>query len=375
MQPILLGEYRNQNSRRNYPFRDGASLTDQTGVVLPTDFLIDAYIFPIVLRESDTDLRVTQPIGDSIFISKIDLTERKIYINSVLSGVVYGIAEFEEGVYTAYVYEEPNYHRQIGVLVFGDGLTAVLHGAPVRTFVPWATSFTPSTFTILDQVGVRGFLLEDGSLITGDVIIEGQDGIEITSYISGGSNTLKFEVTGQAPAKEACAPSQCPFIKEICFERADDSEFMIAQQSTNTVNLNAFGFTLDDICAAQKAQVLPDEDGNLPAAPKAGDDPCGTIPTPPVPPTPVVTAPICFTLEGLGGNIFIMTPSAPGARNPVGVKEVDQSGSQSLVRIIQDKPIAGYQEITELTNQVATPPYLAGGLVVYFKGLRTQKRN
>ena len=139
--------------------------------------------------------------------------------------------------------------------------------------------------------------------------------------------------------------------------------------------MSAFGFTLDDICAAQKAQVLPDANGDLPAKAKPGDDPCGVVPPPPIPPTPVVVAPVCFVLKDLGGNIFIMTPSAPGARNPIGVREIDQSGSQSLVRIIQDEPVGSYQELSELTNQVATPPYLANGLTIYFKGLRTQKRN
>lgn len=370
MQPILLGEYRNQNSQRNYPFRDDATLTDQNGVVLPIDFLIDAYIFPIVLREDDIDVRITQPVDDSLFISKIDLSEQKIYISGVKRGVVYGTAVFQSGVDTAYVYEEPNYHRQIGVLVFGAGLAEIFKGPAVRTFASWATSFTPTTFTILDQLGVRGFLLEDGSLITGDVIIEGQDGIEVSTLVTGEGNILLFDMLGQAPDKSSCSTSQCPLIKQLCFERADDSEFMFTSAGDNAISLTAFGFTLDDICAAKKAQTLPDASGNLPAKPKPGDDPCGVVPPPPTPPTPVVVAPLCFDLTDQGGNFYILTPSAPGALNPIGVKELDQSGSQALVRIIQDDPVSSISDISELTNQIAVPPYLAGGLVIYFKGIK-----
>lgn len=374
MQPILLGEYRNQNSRRNYPFRDDCTLTDDAGVALPTDFLIDAYVFPITLREDNIDIRVTDLVDDHVYIQKIDLNERKIYIASIWHGVVYGIATFNETSKTAIVYEEPNYHRQIGVLVFGDGLANVLASGPVRTFQANATALTPTTFTIMDQIGVRGFLLEDGTLVTGNVTFEGQDGIVVKSYIDGeGRQVLQFDIVGEAPNTEQCAENECPIIKQICVQRKPSSDFMISKINDNTLSVTSANFTLDDICGAQKAQSLPDADGNLPRKAKPGADPCTGWPTPPTP-DPGPDLEICFDLVDQGGNFYMLAPSAPGFSNAVGVKEYDQSTMQALVRVIQSDPVGSYQQLSDLTNQVATPPFLASGIVFYFKGTNKLKR-
>jgi hypothetical protein len=377
MQPILLGEYRNQNSRRKYPFADDMSLLDKEKVALPIDFIVDAYMYPINLMQLHNRDLLWQSgdiFGLRIYMSKIDLGAGNIYFNGVESGELYGVAEFTQGDLTANIYEAAGYHRQIGILVFGDGMSQIYQGLTVREFLPWNTQLCPAVFAELKQVGLRGFVLEDGTLITGGVIFEGQDGITIKSYIDGdGKQVLKFDVPGVVPPSSAC-DNPCGLIKTLCFQRRPGSSFMICQYQDNSLSLSSYGFTLDDICAAQKSKNLPDKDGNLPNKPKTGDDPCGPAPIPPgpVPPGPCIE--VCYDMEDLGGNFYIVTPSAPGYSNAVGVKEMDQDSAQALARINIREPVTSYQDVSRITNQVANPPFLAGGIVIYFKGMNQYKK-
>ena len=362
MPPILLNEYRNQNQRRVYPFSDDMSLTDADGQQLPTDFLIDAFLYPIDLE-------------NGLYLSQIDTGERKIYFADTLTGTVHGVAEVNLSEGTAYVYEDSDLARQIGVLVFGDGLNALFQGTHMRVFTPAATELCPTAYVAMNQVGVRGLLLEDGTFITGAVTIEGQNGVEVDSYVDGsGQNVLRIDFIGTPkPPLDDCG-DQCPMIKEICLHRIPGSLFMISDYEDCVVALGGYEFGLDDICDPQKALRLPDEDGNLPLRPKTGDDPCGPSPVPPTPPDPGPEVLLCIKAEDCGGNFSMVTPSTVLVTNAVGVKELSHLGTQEIPRLSIPRALTSVEEGLEAVERFTQSPFAADGLAIFFKGLANYRR-
>jgi len=362
MPPILLGEYRNQHARRQYPFADEASLADVDGQVLPSDFLIDAFMYPIDLV-------------NGLYLSQVNLEDGKIYFADTVTDIVHGIAEFAVGDTEAAVYEDNDYGRQVGILVFGDGLASLFRGRGIRTFTDDATPLTPTAYIPLNQEGVRGFVLPAGELVTGAVTVEGQNGVEVTSTIDmTGRNRLKIDILGVLKLTDEECGDVCPTITEICVQRAAGSLFTISEYDDCTVSINSYAFTLEDICAAQRAQKLPDEDGNLPLRPGPGDDPCDTPPVPPSPPAPGPAVEICIDMEDCDGNFFLVAPSTAGSTNAASIKEVSHVGAQEMARVSFANPLdSAGQAASEVANFI-DPPRFTDGLIIGFRGLAQYNR-
>ena len=357
---VLLGEYRNQNSRRNYPFTDNAILTDTDGIELPLDFIIDAFMYPIDLE-------------NSLYLSKIDFEEKKIYFADTITDTIHGCAEFTLDDSEAYVYDI-DYTRQIGTLVFGAGLTSIFGGRNLRTFLPLATSFCPTAFIALNQEGVRGIAIGN-SLITGAITVEGEDGINITSYIgTTGKNILKIDVVGVLrPTDEDCGDA-CPLIKTIYAYRMPNSLFMVAKPNAYSISLSGYYFTLSDVCAKQRANKLPDDDGNLPLKPKTGDDPCEEPPDPPVPPIPGPEFEVCIDVTAGNGNCFINAPSTVDSINVCGIDEISHAGTEENQHLSFPAPLKSGQEAMADVDDFVNPPSFTDGIKIGFKGLAQYNR-
>jgi hypothetical protein len=357
MPPILLGEYRNKHSRRKYPFADDATLADNDGQTLPTDFLVDAFLYPIDL--------IGQP-----YLSQVDLNDKLLTFSDSETGAALGYAEFENTSASAQVYENGPHQRQIGVLVFGDGLASLFRGRDVRTFSEASTALCPTVYIPLNQSGVRGIELDDGTLITGPVVFEGQDGIVAKTYTDmSGNAILEFNMVGVLPPTIGDCGDDCGVIKEICFQRAPGSRFMISEYGPQTIALTSYGFSLEDICNAQSAIRLPDDDGYLPLLPKPGDDPCGVPPIPPLPPDPGPEVEICFEMADGDGNVFIVTPSAAGYTNAIGIKELDHVGVTDSPSLRLPATVRNAAEALKYTADFIKPPSFADGLAIIIKGL------
>jgi len=359
--PILLGEYRNQHSRRRYPFADEATLTDADGQILPTDFLIDAHMYPIDLE-------------NSLYMSRIELTEAKIYFADTVTNAVHGVAEVDFDERVAYVYQDDAYARQIGILTFGDGLVGLFRGRETRTFEAAATPLCPTAYIPLNQEGVRGIIPDDDTLITGAVKVEGRNGVLVTSRIESGRHILRIDILGEpGPLPDECG-DDCPMIEELCVERMPGSLFTISQYDTFTVAVSGYGFDLDDICSAQKARKLPDENGELPLRPKPGCDPCGPPPVPPTPPAPGPHEEICIRAEDGSGSIWLTTPSTASMINAIGITSIDNVGLQNLPRLNFPRAVRGFSDVMGQVDDFVRPPQLAEGLAIFLKGLAIYRR-
>jgi len=363
MAAILLGEYRNKNEGRHYPFADAGTLEDSNAVALPVDFLLDAFLYPMDLE-------------GELYISSIDLTEQIIYLSDTVGNDVKGYAVYATGDTSASVIEYEAYDRQIGVLVFGDGANAIFQGELIRTFSAAATLFAPTAYTALNQVGVRGFLLPDGTLITGEVEFEGANGIAITTTdTSSGSpsGVLRIDVIGVAPVvpDDDCTDEGCTTdITEVCIERVAGSEFDATKIDDYTIALTTRTLTLDDICAASQRLRMPEinADGESGTLPPVEPDPCDTS-VPVVPAVVVDTDDYTFCVAVKNSLLFLTTPSTPDYVNPIYIRALTQMGAADVPRYRQSSLAGSSDDLAPAVSRFVNSPQLPQGIELSFKGL------
>ena len=355
----VLGEYRNQNSQRQYPFADDAPLTDNTEQRLSVDFLVDAFLYPI-------------DITGRPYLSKIDLGEGTLHFSDSETAEEIGVASFNINDTEAYIYEQ-EYDRKIGVLAFGDGLSSVFAGATVRVFVPESTPLAPTAFIPLNQPGVRGFLLPDGNLVTGDVVFEGRDGVLVSSTNTiGGIPILRIDVIGVPETPLDVCRDVCDVITELLLQRKAGSAVDISEYGGNVIALVGSGFDLGDICQTQKLRRLPDAEGNLPP----GEDICTAIPPDPPEPYPDADDEVLFVMAdpGVGPYFLITNPSSVGNLNPISIKSLAQLGITDAPRLMQSRPVNSVSDLDDQIRAFTNPSFMADGICIGIRGLANSKR-
>lgn len=343
----LLPTYANENSRRHYPFADDTSMKDADGQLLPADFIIDACVYPLDLQGVP-------------YVAEINPLTRTVSLADSVTNKVFGQAVFEQddsAVQTsANIIETSVYERQLGILVFGAGRNAVWNGRAIRQFTAEATMLTPTAFVLVNQVGVRGILLPDGTLMTGDVTIEGRDGVLVTSRIEDDQSILRVDVIGVPPVDAGDCGSTPP-ICTIEVQRLPGSVVMISRYDDNTLALTVPGITLDGICEQAKARRRFDP-----------RDPCLEPPTPPttIPPGDPVTE--IFSICGSQTNTFmIIAPSAIGYQNPLAIK-TNPPRVESF-RGLANEPLTDIVTAGVRAEQFTNPPAIGGGISIGFQVL------
>lgn len=352
MMPVVYNEYREQNGRRRYPFADGCSLLDADGNALATDFLIDAFLYPIDL-------------ANGLYVKTIDLNARKLYVADTVTDKLHGVADIPMIEGTEHVYEVEVPYRQVGVVVYGAGLQDGLLGQTIRSFTPAGLQLCCAAYIPLNQAGVRGILTDDNDRLTGHVTIEGQDGVVTTSYIGGGDRRiLRIDMVGVLPnSSEDCGG--CPHIKTVCVVVEPTSAIRAAPFGAHGVALTMRGVGLDDICEAQKGQVLPDADGKLPNT-ATQQDPCDAPPAPIVVPPGAAEA-FFVDLADSDGNFTLVAPSTLAYKNAVGLM------AQFGVASSQGTPTYAIPA-DQLLDFSSSPPATGDSLKIMMLGLASTRR-
>lgn len=186
---IIFPEWRNQNEHINYPFSDDATMVSDGGVRIPKSLFDDARFYPI----------------DAI---------AGVYLKSVrIQGniVTLTIADPDKDLATgSYDYTNPQndvafydeHNRPAGVLVSTVEKLKLLPAAlPTSVeFTQEQAEFASSCVVPMPQVGLRGFLLDDGSYLTGDIYLIGVDGVVLTVPRH---NVIRVDILGDPYAKLA----------------------------------------------------------------------------------------------------------------------------------------------------------------------------
>jgi hypothetical protein len=168
---ILFEGWRERNARLRYPFSDRVSLVNSDGVSIPTELFVDARIHPIG-GEAD------------MFISQISVDGTSITFT--ISGS--GSGELCTGTYDGNdpaddIALSDAYGRTAGVLISSQEQLSSLVGAygpGDYEFSLDQTQFAADVCIPMPQVGLTGFVLDDGNLVSGDIYLVGVDGVVLS---------------------------------------------------------------------------------------------------------------------------------------------------------------------------------------------------
>lgn len=199
MNELLFPEWRDSNERINFPFSDAASLVNSNGARIERDLFDDARVYPVgaqagmyLSRISVTALEV------SIFVGTLDTPD--------MASVTFQIASPPDDLYL-----EDAFGRPAGVLVSNVdklGNVAGLYGFGNTLFEPEQTEFDASVIVPSPQSGLTGILLDDGTLLTGDVYLVGENGIVLRLDDDG---NIRIDVIGDPYALvKACDEAGVP---------------------------------------------------------------------------------------------------------------------------------------------------------------------
>jgi hypothetical protein len=180
---LINQEWRNANAHRHYPFADHARLAATDSTELPDLLFEDARIYLI-------------GAGPDVYLSEIKIGIDTVTVRIQDASGVYATGSFTLSAPASgeiALYDQ--YGRPAGVLVSTYTKLVqlpTLFPAQVN-FTASATPFAASCVVPQPQTGLRGILLDDGTFLSGDVYLAGEDGI-VLSIPS--ANTIRIDVIG-----------------------------------------------------------------------------------------------------------------------------------------------------------------------------------
>jgi hypothetical protein len=167
---ILHPEWRDEQGPSRYPFADRATLVSADSMLLPPDLFLDATFYPIGGQEQ---LRLSSVV--------IDYQTVTLWIgdntNDSLASASFSLLSPPSEVRFLDAYGRP-----AGLGISTPTGLAVFQSWPVgsHNFTVDETEFAATCCIPTPEIGVRGILLADGSLFTGDVWLIGGDGVALT---------------------------------------------------------------------------------------------------------------------------------------------------------------------------------------------------
>lgn len=184
---ITAVEWRNNNENIRYPFADSATLLSEDNVEFDKDVFSDARLYFI---------------GSSgrIYLGAVDVAGLAVTLRfyDTVAGYL-GWASYDGTVVGGELSVFDQYGRVAGILVSTEIRLAAFANRFKQgetLYAVEATEFAPTVLVPLPNAGVQGLLLDDGSVLTGEIWLVGEDGV-VLSYRD---NALRVDVVGNAYA-------------------------------------------------------------------------------------------------------------------------------------------------------------------------------
>jgi hypothetical protein len=184
---ILYPQFRDEQADSRYPFADGATLTTTAGTLtIARDTFIDASLYII-------------DAGKGLYISQITVTSDTVTL-------FVGGSATRNLVSTKYPTNTPpadgilelfdSYGRPAGMLLSQRLKLFELSAWPTgeHTFASSATEFVASVSIPAQEPGVRGILTADDTLLTGDLWLIGDQGVQVRQENEG---VIRIDIIGE----------------------------------------------------------------------------------------------------------------------------------------------------------------------------------
>lgn len=192
---IIFPEFRDELEFTHYPFADGTTLTaSNTRQLLEEDTFLDASLYPV---------------GGSVqlYISEIIVNPRLVTIwfsdrvtNRICSTSFDPLAPPDE------LEVQDTIGRPAGILV-SEAIRLSRFSAwdsTTHTFTVQATELCAACVIPTPETGLRGFLTEDGDLVSGDIWLVGDNGVVLRQD---GACTVRVDVVGDPLfVRKLCTP-------------------------------------------------------------------------------------------------------------------------------------------------------------------------
>jgi hypothetical protein len=260
--PHLI-EWRNSNEDRYFPFADDVTLISEESIRISPQVFLDAVLYPIDL-EGLLYVKQIDAANAAIILADSATLQEKCRADITTSEVLQFVDDL--GRHAGKIVKGPQFELLVGEY----------------TFAPAATTFAPSIVFPQNQCGLRGILLEDGTLMTGDVGLEAGAGMVLR--IENGT-AIAIHAVGVADP-----PTDIPIgppITQIGISGTGDSGLTI-DRIDNVVRIGHC-LTLDDTQVSD--DFIIDEAGDVPPrtntkfgvdSEKDFCDPGGPTPAPPL---------------------------------------------------------------------------------------------
>lgn len=203
----FVQQWRDANALSRYPFADGASLLSKSGMRLPAGVFVDAVIY-------------VPSAQNRLYLSAIEVKDTQVSVvigDEQFKDTATGVISFPDVADLIPLYDHIN--RPAGTLVVDTGNVLELAGWPdgVHRFEPAAGEIVASCLVPVPNYGVTAFLLEDGTVLSGDVWLVGEDGIVLSEP---DYNVCRVDIVGEPLwRRKECEPSNLftnpSFIKTI----------------------------------------------------------------------------------------------------------------------------------------------------------------
>ena len=194
---IYVPEWRDDQQSTGWPFSAAVTPTNSNGYFIPDSTFLDASFYP-----------VGGTVG--LYISSISVLNGQVIIvvsdenaNNLATGTFPllnppSLIEFFDA-----------FNRPAGVIVSDPTRLAVFQAWAVgqQVFTQDQTEFVAEVYQPSPEIGFRGFVLPDGSLLTGDIWIVGDDGVVVRNDPGNPQPVVRVDAVGDPLfARRLCEP-------------------------------------------------------------------------------------------------------------------------------------------------------------------------